>query len=114
MRFLSEPEAWREIAERVDRMTEGEGYLCDQVRYLSGVLDLYNPHGKQLRVRQPVAVRMLARVEKHLAGAWSAYDYDVLLLCSDREHKYRKARVMAALWLALEAEAEAKAIRRAA
>ncbi len=113
--MLSEAEAWREIALRVDKLTSHDGYLCDQVGYLSG------------RYRAPVSpfdygppcidkatdTRMVARIDTYIGdSAWGAYaDSENYGHQAPQLGKFRKARVLAALWLALDAEHDAKRLR---
>lgn len=117
-RFLSEPEAWREIAERVDRLISHEGYLCDQVGYLAGRWGAEFPpfnYADDVTIALDVETRMLARIKGYLNGERSAFDDYATY---DKHHptlaEYRKSRVIASLWLALEAEDELKASKRRA
>lgn len=112
--MLSEADAWREIARRVDRLPTGEGYLCDQVGYLSGYHRAdYEPfdYSDDLAITDAVAERMLARVRARMEpDTFSAYDDNDLTSDRPEMAEFRQARVLAALWLALDAESESVAV----
>lgn len=118
-RALRESQAWREIARRVDRLASHEGYLCDQLGYLSGRYPMTPPFVYPVTPRvvwgESVSLRMSARVKSHLDEDGWAYGEEGLWANDDpRLTEYRKARVLAALFLALEAEDEERATRRTA
>lgn len=95
---LTEPEAWREIARR---LVEDDVYnlplgLCLLVHHLcwDGSID---PSTRR---------RMGLRVQDYLQGRVYAYAYRTATRYESYVNKYREARALAALWLALEAEEE--------
>lgn len=103
---LSEGQAWREIARRVYRLESHEGYLCDQIGYLEGLYGKSEPfdYPDEPRIGSQTAARMKERVRAHVDG-FTAYPESGHLDWSDSElDEFRKARVLAALWLALESE----------
>lgn len=85
-RYLTEPEAWREIARRIAEETWKRRGLCDE----AGALYL------QWRIGREMMLAMYARLEVYLGKAIWAYP------CGTQP----EARILAALWLALEAEEE--------
>lgn len=84
--YLTEPEAWREIARRIAEGEWGEIGLCSEVVALNS----------DLRICPSTAVAMRSRIRSHLNIERWAY----------RHGTESEARILAALWLALEAEEE--------
>lgn len=119
--FLSEPDAWRLIAERVDALPSHTGYLCDQVGYLAGVFGVQPaPFDYPTGVRVDAATHrsMVRRLHRYLDDDGnSAYeneeaDWQVVGMSLAEFNglpelvEFRQARVLAALWLACDADAD--------
>lgn len=99
-KMVSETEAWQEIARRIDG--EGLWYLCH------GADDLYVDD----RISNEMCSRMHARVRRYLrvGGTFlSTVVNDSREPCLHSE-ELRPAKVLAALFLALEAEDESSAL----
>jgi hypothetical protein len=98
---MTEAQAWRDVAKRIDAMTDErqDGFLCLTVKSLSDAYD-------------DLVARMLRRIDEQMRGTFSsiAYNYCDEIKCPGGRiasaEEGRKARVLAALWLALEAESE--------
>lgn len=82
--YLTEPEAWREIARRIAEGEWGGIGLCSEVVALNW----------DLRICPSTAVAMRSRIRSHLNTELWAYPLRTAA----------NAGILAALWLALEAE----------
>lgn len=101
-KMSSEAAAWRVIAQRVASMEKGEGYLCDKVTDLRD----------EGHITPWQASVMRDRIRVYVGESFSAYPEDARVL--DNEPLFaelRQARILAALWLALEAESDADSSR---
>lgn len=119
MRYLTEAEAWREIAKREASLPAVEyGFLCWLVEdlFTADLIDSLTADAMLARAR--AHVRATARHRSH--AAWNAGTPDDWPSAPtnadwDRLRKWqRDCRVLAALFLAHEAEDEAAAQERAA
>lgn len=102
---MKESAAWVTIAKRVDRMKHGDGFLCDEVGLLAGCW------GTRQIIGDTMHYGMKDRVRSYLTDAYSAFP-EAQSVMDPHLGEFRKARVLAALWLALDAEAEERAARR--
>ena len=89
-RYLTEPEAWQEIARRI---AEGEWVGCGLCAEIEVLHD-------QRRISLYMVLDMEERVESHLYFKLWAYEQMYAYEPGEEE----EARILAALWLALEAE----------
>ena len=89
---MSESEAWREIARRIAEGEWDEGGLCGEVHRIGCRLCFRSGR----LVTEKTRVSMVSRIDSHLAprAVWGFTP------------GVAKPRVLAALWLALEAEEE--------
>lgn len=98
---LTEPQAWREIARRwVEREECGAIGSCPIISNLI----------ISLQIDGTTSLSMRGRIKKHLGGREFAYGdiREVEAAVDPYIERYREARALAALWLALEAEEDAK------
>ena len=101
-RLLTEPEAWREIAKRMDRRRWWGTGLCREVNLIVN----------EGRVDITTGWAMNSRVSAHLrlGPACAGYAYPL----HEEMGEGRQARILAALFFALEAEDDAASTRLAA
>lgn len=96
--MMKESAAWRRIAFLLDAWSgDREGFLCcrvDELYFDDGVIDVMTK------------CDMKARIERNLEHPWSSSAYREEHEGGEAGHVNRKARVMAALWFAEEAEGE--------
>lgn len=103
-RYLTEPQAWREIARRIVEGEWSKSGLCREANVLL----------ERDRVNDCVFVRMMDRIDDHIQARNNSIDYrpDCGFSWAYEFGTEPEARAFAALWLALEAEEEAKAEAR--
>ena len=94
--MMTEPEAWREIARRFARGKALHG-LCHEVGV---VFD-------SRRISDVVYDTMCGRIDEHLGDRAWGYDPRIGSGGGYDHSEHREARCLAALWLALDAEADA-------
>lgn len=106
--YLSEPRAWREIAERL--AGDRDYFLCHALKTLSG---FYFDSVRQIspETEERARRRLAAHIRSYLPQWVNGPVYVIADSMTDDEE--RNARVMAALWMALEAEDERKSSKRA-
>lgn len=98
MRKFTEAQAWREIAERVDRMTDDHGFLCIEIARVDEEDLVYDETRRQMK----------ARLREELGLSFSAYYPDTVFDRDGALEEVRKARVLAALLFAEMADDEAR------